>query len=412
MIRLKNRTHSTIIALGVLALLLLPISGQAQQSVVYGVFFYSPTCPHCQDVINNHWPAIRDEFGDQLQVLFINVMTPEGTQMMHTAREAMHITSSSVPMLIIGTDVLVGSVDIPLRAPDLIRSKLSSGGIGYPPIPGIAAVFQSVIPETTSSSTPIEIKQRPLLADPANLAALIVLLGLVTGIAVMGTIGWNLVTRPNRRLISTMNGLWGRRMAFVGTLVGIGLVGSLVLGSFQDPITLFISGSVLAFFVFLVFQLFRSSSMNQLSRWLMPLIIAAGLLVAGYLAYVEMTVVQATCGVMGDCNAVQQSSYAAILGVPVGIIGILGYLAILALWLVNQYKYQHQIDAALFTMALLGVVFSIYLTFLEPFVIGASCVWCLISAVVMGILLWITAPAGWNAIYIMRYSEEHRKKSV
>ncbi|MEO8612047.1 MAG: vitamin K epoxide reductase family protein, partial [Chloroflexota bacterium] len=373
---------------------------------------YSPTCPHCQDVINNHWPAIRDEFGDQLQVLFINVMTPEGTQMMHTAREAMHITSSSVPMLIIGTDVLVGSVDIPLRAPDLIRSKLSSGGIGYPPIPGIAAVFQSVIPETTSSSTPIEIKQRPLLADPANLAALIVLLGLVTGIAVMGTIGWNLVTRPNRRLISTMNGLWGRRMAFVGTLVGIGLVGSLVLGSFQDPITLFISGSVLAFFVFLVFQLFRSSSMNQLSRWLMPLIIAAGLLVAGYLAYVEMTVVQATCGVMGDCNAVQQSSYAAILGVPVGIIGILGYLAILALWLVNQYKYQHQIDAALFTMALLGVVFSIYLTFLEPFVIGASCVWCLISAVVMGILLWITAPAGWNAIYIMRYSEEHRKKSV
>ena len=45
-------------------------------------------------------------------------------------------------------------------------------------------------------------------------------------------------------------------------------------------------------------------------------------------------------------------------------------------------------------MAWFGVLFSIYLTFLEPFVIGASCAWCLSSAIVMTLILWAsTGPA-------------------
>jgi uncharacterized membrane protein len=115
--------------------------------------------------------------------------------------------------------------------------------------------------------------------------------------------------------------------------------------------------------------------------------------------------------VLGDCNAVQESLYAHVLGIPIGIIGVLGYLTILSLWLVNRYKNQRGIDLALFVIALLGVGFSIYLTFLEPFVIGASCVWCLISAVVMGILLWMLAPAGWEAVCVMQHFDE-RKKSL
>jgi uncharacterized membrane protein len=38
------------------------------------------------------------------------------------------------------------------------------------------------------------------------------------------------------------------------------------------------------------------------------------------------------------------------------------------------------------------VLFSIYLTFLEPFVIGATCAWCLTSALIMTLLLWAAAP--------------------
>jgi uncharacterized membrane protein len=49
---------------------------------------------------------------------------------------------------------------------------------------------------------------------------------------------------------------------------------------------------------------------------------------------------------------------------------------------------------ALLGLTAFGVLFSIYLTFLEPFVIGATCAWCLTSAIVMTALFWLSlAPA-------------------
>jgi uncharacterized membrane protein len=45
---------------------------------------------------------------------------------------------------------------------------------------------------------------------------------------------------------------------------------------------------------------------------------------------------------------------------------------------------------ALWGLAWFGILYSIYLTFMEPFVIGATCIWCLSSAVIMTLLLWIT----------------------
>jgi uncharacterized membrane protein len=42
--------------------------------------------------------------------------------------------------------------------------------------------------------------------------------------------------------------------------------------------------------------------------------------------------------------------------------------------------------------ALVGVLFSIYLTYLEPFVIGATCAWCLTSAISMTLILWAATP--------------------
>ena len=45
---------------------------------------------------------------------------------------------------------------------------------------------------------------------------------------------------------------------------------------------------------------------------------------------------------------------------------------------------------ALFGMALFGTGFSIYLTFLEPFVIGATCMWCLSSAIILTVILLLS----------------------
>jgi uncharacterized membrane protein len=133
-------------------------------------------------------------------------------------------------------------------------------------------------------------------------------------------------------------------------------------------------------------------------EWAPFALIIVGIGIALYLSYVELTHTQAVCGPVGDCNTVQQSPYATLFGViPVGVIGIVGYVLIALAWLaqkygINRLDYFGALAAWAFT--LFGVLFFIYLTFLEPFVIGATCAWCLTSAIVMILLLWAsTAPA-------------------
>jgi uncharacterized membrane protein len=384
-----------------MVMLVVPLFVHAQSPIVYGVMFYSPGCPHCREVITQHWPGIQAEFGDQLQVLFISIDDHAGIQLMRTAAAAMNIESTGVPMLIIGSEVMVGSVAIPGRAPDVIRAGLDAGGVGYPPIPGIDAVFAAALQKSAPAQS--ESVQPSPLSDPATMAAFVVLVGLIVGTGTM-TAAWIRAARQNFGLKSAVQGVFGQRMALLGAVIGVGLAGSLLAGSGTNAIALVISIMVVAAFGVLIVYLFRSFAGQRYSRGLIPLTIAIGLLVAGYLSYVEVTTVEAACGVMGDCNTVQQSPYAQVLGIPVGVIGIIGYVVILSLWMVNQQRQRRPVEAVLWMMALCGVVFSLYLTFVEIFVIGATCVWCLTSAVVMGILLWLTAPAGLDALYPQRRS--------
>ena len=129
-----------------------------------------------------------------------------------------------------------------------------------------------------------------------------------------------------------------------------------------------------------------------------PALALLGLGVAAYLAYVETQAVPAICGPVGDCNAVQSSPYAKLFGaLPVGVLGAVGYIGILGAWAVQRWGPPQQASRAalaLFGMALSGNLFSLYLTYLEPFVIKAVCAWCLASAVIITLLMVInTAPA-------------------
>jgi uncharacterized membrane protein len=131
---------------------------------------------------------------------------------------------------------------------------------------------------------------------------------------------------------------------------------------------------------------------------------AVGIVVAGYLSYIETSGALAVCGPVGDCNAVQQSPYARVLGIPVGLLGLAGYVAIIVAWLLGRGWGRPAAWAtfAQFVMVFVGVVFSIYLTFLEPFVIGATCLWCLSSAVIMTAMLWLVAGPGslaWDRLH-------------
>jgi uncharacterized membrane protein len=148
--------------------------------------------------------------------------------------------------------------------------------------------------------------------------------------------------------------------------------------------------------------------------WLIPVLCLIGLGVAGYLAYVETAQVEAICGPVGDCNTVQQSPYARLFGVlPVGVLGVIGNLMILLTWAVRLSASRRL--AAFTRLALLGltafgVIFSIYLTFLEPFVIGATCAWCLTSAIIMTALFWLSLAPARLALYDLLPREGYSTK--
>jgi uncharacterized membrane protein len=119
-----------------------------------------------------------------------------------------------------------------------------------------------------------------------------------------------------------------------------------------------------------------------------------GLGVAVYLAYVESVHVEAVCGPVGECNIVQASPYAQILGIPIAVLGMLNYLGIIVLWAVQKYvggRLAYFSALGLLGLTLFGTIFSIYLTCLELFVIHAVCAWCLSSAVITTVLMLLVA---------------------
>ena len=139
-------------------------------------------------------------------------------------------------------------------------------------------------------------------------------------------------------------------------------------------------------------------------KWSILFSCIAGLMVAGYLTFIESTGGPVACGPSGGCDAVQNSRYATLFGfLPVGVLGLMGYIAILAGWITLQVgprSLQKPATVAIWAFCIFGVLFSAYLTFLEPFVIGATCMWCILSAVLMIDLLLMTTPGAQKSFAI------------
>ena len=112
-----------------------------------------------------------------------------------------------------------------------------------------------------------------------------------------------------------------------------------------------------------------------------------GLGVASYLTYVHYAGIKPVCTAGGSCAKVQTSVYSKLAGVPVALIGLIGYVAILGSLLAPEGE-----NARFATVALtvVGFGFSAYLTYRELFTIHAVCEWCASSAVIMTVLMCLS----------------------
>lgn len=345
-------------------LALVPTVAHGQEPVVQAVLFYSPSCPHCHQVIAEFLPPIQDTYGEQLQIVFVDVSMEGGSFLYRNAIEAFEIPPErqGVPTMIIGDQVLVGSVEIPNIFPGLLEEGLASGGVSWPAIPGLAEAL-GIEPDEppVEGEEPVE----PTGGEPDDPPV-------ERGEPVEG-LEASVVDRVMRDPVG--NGL--------SIAVLVAMIGSLGIAfdRWRHP------GPVR-----------RNPRDERRPAAALILLMAVGLMVASYLAFVETTQSTAVCGPVGDCNTVQTSSYAILFGVlPVGVLGVVGYLAMAVAWGAGFFGEGSLRDfgiLALAAMALAGTLFSLYLTFLEPFVIGATCAWCLSSAVIMtASLLFTVRPA-------------------
>jgi uncharacterized membrane protein len=105
----------------------------------------------------------------------------------------------------------------------------------------------------------------------------------------------------------------------------------------------------------------------------------AGIGVAGYLTWAHFADQSVVCVQGGGCEKVQESSYSEIAGIPVALLGLGSYLTVLGLLLWDAAIAR--LSAA--TLALVGLLFSVYLVAVQLFVIDAVCVWCMANDLVV-----------------------------
>lgn len=125
-------------------------------------------------------------------------------------------------------------------------------------------------------------------------------------------------------------------------------------------------------------------------RIAMIVLTVLGVGLASYLTYIHYAGIKPLCGTNGGgCEIVQTSEYSKLAGVPVALIGLLGYIAILGSLLVRESETSRLATVA-FTVV--GCGFSLYLTYRELFSIHHICEYCVSSAglitVLMGLSVW------------------------
>jgi vitamin-K-epoxide reductase (warfarin-sensitive) len=135
-------------------------------------------------------------------------------------------------------------------------------------------------------------------------------------------------------------------------------------------------------------------------RYILAVLALAGAIVSGLALQVHYTMGTAPCSIneKWDCGIVNHSSYSLVAGIPVALIGIIGYLAMIWLAIARQ-------RVVLLLASLAGLGYSLYLAHIERDVIGVWCLYCVIS---LGIIALISLVDGiWLIMEAVRRQRNH-----
>jgi uncharacterized membrane protein len=127
------------------------------------------------------------------------------------------------------------------------------------------------------------------------------------------------------------------------------------------------------------------------NRMAIAVLALIGLLMSLYLTLHKFGYIGTLACGTGSCDTVQTSPWAVFMGIPVPVMGVVGYLVLLVLAVVGlqpAHAENRKLGLLIFLLADIAIAFTIYLTYLEAFVINAWCRWCIGSALIVT-LIWI-----------------------
>ncbi len=330
-----------------------------QGPVVHVIFYWRENCENCHQVMSQTLPPLQARYGDKLDIRFVELKTDADIATFYIMAASFGISkdNAGVPLLFIGDYALLGAEEIPTEFPGLIETYLAAGGVDFP--------------------------------DSARQVGLNLASAPTTGVCRLDE---ESCVTPTPAAIPTAAPL---SQGFELVYVSLGL---LVIAL----------GYTLMVFV----NALRGMEPALASPWkskAMVMLLILGLLVAGYLSFVELQGAKPVCGPVGNCEEVQSSSYARLFGIlPVAVLGLMGYLGLLVSWWIGNTRqdwFGRMAPVATLGMALFGASFSIYLSCLELFVIHAVCAWCVSSSVIMGLILLLSADPGiraFNRSFLLR----------
>ena len=166
-----------VLAVLALSLAISPLSSAQERPVVRFYLFYGETCPHCHEVMDNYLLQVYEKYGDQVEYEYIEIWNDTDKYLtllgLETKLGVPEDRQGSVPALVIGDKVLIGSGEIPAQLEAIIDEYLAQGGVDYPSLDDLPEV---VLP-TPAPSVEMLVAFDPGHADFLELNDLIILLG-------------------------------------------------------------------------------------------------------------------------------------------------------------------------------------------------------------------------------------------
>jgi uncharacterized membrane protein len=324
------------------------VTSESNLPQLIGVLFYKTDCPDCGEVSGKIIPDALEKSGKSWDILAVNNSTPEGGQFF-------------LEMLV------KRNLPLSMKMPVLVTQKNIWSG---------REEIQKNIGRLLSAEPPV------FSLDPFQNGELIVQSANKADSNVFSPAFW--ITKGSKPIQAGLLATFSRNFQKDKTANGLAVLVLLAL---------------IATLLYIVITVVKQNTypVSNIPGFY-PLLCFIAFLLAGYLFYSGVTQNELSCGPVGECNVVQQSKYSKIFNlIPISLLGMIAYSFCIVFWTAGRIS--SAIIKNLFTISAWGisvvaVCFFVYLTFLEPFVIGATCMWCITTAVITIISALIaTKPA-------------------